>query len=122
MPCAPGPSGRHSRAKALAAEHRLPLLSSIVYDESAHCTQVGVLVRLWSEAPAMYDEFKGLEWTWQSVDEAMPKASVGRSHGRYSVFHLGLRVFTHWRRLGRGTSCALWLVSHLAAGSPRVAQ
>ena len=122
MSCAPGPSGRPTRAKALVAEHRLPLLSSIVYYDFAQCMQAGALARLWSEALAMYDDLKGLAWTWPSVDGAMPNASVGRSHGQYSVFHLGLRVFIRWLRLGRGTSCALWLISPLATGSQRVAQ
>jgi hypothetical protein len=73
----------------LVAEHCLPLLTSIVYYDFAQCMQAGVWARLWSEALAMDDHLKGLEWTWQSVDGAMPKASVGRSHGQYSVFHLG---------------------------------
>jgi len=134
MSCAPGPSGRPTRSQALVAEHRLPLLSSIAYCDFAQYMQAGVLARLW-RALAMYDALKGLEWTWQSVDGAIPKASVGRSHGQYGVSHLGLRVFTHWLRSGRGLrvfthwlrsgrgiSCAMWLISPLATDSQRVAQ
>jgi hypothetical protein len=61
MSCAPGPSGKPTRAKALVAEHRLLLLSSIVYYDFAQCREAGVLARFWSEALAMDDHLKGLE-------------------------------------------------------------
>jgi putative transposase len=32
---------------------------------------------LWAVALTVYDDLKGLEWTWQSVDGAMTKAPLG---------------------------------------------
>ena len=46
--------------------------------------KAGLFARLWVEALAIYDDLKGLEWTWQSVDGAMTKAPLGGSHGRQS--------------------------------------
>jgi putative transposase len=39
--------------------------------------KAGVFALLWAEALTVYDELKGLEWTWQSVDGAMTKAPWG---------------------------------------------
>jgi transposase len=37
----------------------------------------GVFGHLWAVALTVYDDLKGLEWTWQSVDGAMTKAPLG---------------------------------------------
>jgi putative transposase len=37
----------------------------------------GVFGHLWAVALTVYDELKGLEWTWQSVDGAMTTAPLG---------------------------------------------
>src|SRR5918992_6414120 len=43
----------------------------------AQWVKAGVFAQLWAEAVAVYDDLKGLEWTWQSVDGAMTKAPLG---------------------------------------------
>jgi putative transposase len=50
---------------------------STVYYYFAQWVKAGVFALLWAEALLVYDELKGLEWTWQSVDGAMTKAPLG---------------------------------------------
>ena len=50
---------------------------STVYYYFAQWVKAGVFAELWAEALAVYDDLKGLEWTWQSVDGAMTKAPLG---------------------------------------------
>jgi putative transposase len=50
---------------------------STVYDYFAQWVKAGILARRWVEALAIYDDLKGLEWTWQRVDGAMTKAPLG---------------------------------------------
>lgn len=37
----------------------------------------GVFQRLWALAVTEYDDLKGIDWTWQSMDGAMTKAPLG---------------------------------------------
>jgi putative transposase len=57
---------------------------STVYYYCAQWVKAGIFARLWVEALTVYDDLKGLEWTWQSVDGAVTKAPLGGSHGRQS--------------------------------------
>jgi transposase len=50
---------------------------STVYYYFSQWVKAGVFERLWAEALAVYDDLKGLEWTWQSIDGAMTKAPLG---------------------------------------------
>lgn len=50
---------------------------STVYYYFAQWVKSGVFERLWAEALGKYDDLKGLEWKWQSVDGAMTKAPLG---------------------------------------------
>ncbi len=58
---------------------------STVYYYFSQWVKTGVFKRLWQEALVVYDDLKGLEWTWQSVDGAMSKAPLGRGHGSRTV-------------------------------------
>jgi putative transposase len=49
---------------------------STVYDYCAQGGKAGVFGHLWAVALTVYDEFKGLEWTWQRVDGAMTKTPL----------------------------------------------
>ena len=40
-------------------------------------TAAGVFRKLWKQCLLEYDELKGIEWNWQSVDGAMTKTSLG---------------------------------------------
>lgn len=50
---------------------------STVYYYFSQWVKAGVFEKLWAEALAVYDDLKGLEWTWQSIDGAMTKAPLG---------------------------------------------
>jgi putative transposase len=50
---------------------------STVYDYCRQWVTAGVFGPLWAVALSVYDDRKGLEWTWQSVDGAMTKAPLG---------------------------------------------
>jgi len=61
--------------------------SSTAYDRFREWVQAGVFQRLWEAGLLEYDQKKGLDWTWQSMDGAMTKAPLGgekigtQSHG-----------------------------------------
>ena len=40
-------------------------------------TAAGVFHKLWKAALLEYDELKGIQWNWQSVDGAMTKSPLG---------------------------------------------
>jgi transposase len=44
--------------------------------------QLGVFERLWQRALEEYDELKGIDWRWQSLDGAMTKAPLGGEKNR----------------------------------------
>jgi putative transposase len=50
---------------------------STVYYYFRQWVTAGVFGHLWAVALTVYDDLKGLEWTWQSVDGAMTKAPLG---------------------------------------------
>ena len=44
--------------------------------------QAGVCLKLWTLALDDYDELKGIDWSWQSMDGAMAKAPLGGGKNR----------------------------------------
>jgi transposase len=44
--------------------------------------QCGVFAKLWRLALTEYDELKGIQWEWQSMDGAMTKAPLGGEKNR----------------------------------------
>jgi putative transposase len=50
---------------------------STVYYYFSRWVRDGVFEKLWMEALAVYDDLKGLEWTWQGIDGAMTRAYSG---------------------------------------------
>jgi len=49
--------------------------STVHYYFSQWC-KAGVFEKLWTEALGVYDDLKGLEWEWQSIDGAMTKSPL----------------------------------------------
>jgi len=45
-------------------------------------TAAGVFQKLWAMALEDYDELKGIDWSWQSMDGAMTKAPLGGGKNR----------------------------------------
>lgn len=64
----------------------------------------GVFQKLWKRALEEYDDLKGIQWEWQSLDAAMTKAPLGggknreEPHGPSQVRH---QAFHAHRRGGR---------------------
>ena len=52
---------------------------STVYYYFSQWVKSGVFAQLWIEALTIYDDLKGLEWTWQSIDGAMTKAPLAEA-------------------------------------------
>ena len=44
--------------------------------------KAGVFLKLWKMALGDYDELKGIDWAWQSMDGAMTKAPLGGEKNR----------------------------------------
>ena len=61
--------------------------SSSAHRRFQEWTEAGVFEKLWTLGLQEYDELKGLDWAWQSMDGAMTKAPLGgekngsQSHG-----------------------------------------
>lgn len=68
----------------------------------------GVFRRLWRAGLLEYDELKGIQWDWQSIDGAMTKAPLGgekyrpESHGSSQIGHQAKPAYG-WRRRALGS-------------------
>ena len=51
--------------------------SSTAHDRFQKWRKGGVFLKLWQQGLKEYDEMKGLEWQWQSMDGALTKAPLG---------------------------------------------
>ena len=51
--------------------------SSTAHDRFQEWVQAGVFLKLWQVGLQDYDELKGIDWSWQSMDGAMTKAPLG---------------------------------------------
>ncbi len=50
---------------------------SVAHARFQKWVQAGVFLKFWQEGLQEYDECKGIEWDWQSMDGAMSKAPLG---------------------------------------------
>src|SRR5215212_5882659 len=55
---------------------------SAIHDYFQRWVQCGVFQELWEFALAEYDELKGIDWKWQSLDGAMTKSPLGGEKNR----------------------------------------
>ena len=51
--------------------------SSTAHRRFQEWTKLGVFKQLWAKGLTEYDESKGIQWRWQSMDGAMTKAPLG---------------------------------------------
>jgi len=56
--------------------------SSTAHDRFQEWVAAGVFLKLWAAGLGEYDELKGLDWSWQSMDGAMTKAPLGGEKNR----------------------------------------
>ncbi len=56
--------------------------SSTAHDRFQVWVKAGVFQKLWAAGLQEYDELKGIDWLWQSMDGAMTKAPLGGEKNR----------------------------------------
>lgn len=61
--------------KALSATGICP--SSTAHDRFQEWVRAGVFLKLWEAGLGEYDQLKGLDWAWLSMDGAITKAPLG---------------------------------------------
>src|SRR3954469_9158919 len=66
--------------KALSATGICP--SSTAHDRFQEWVQAGVFLRLWEAGLLEYDQLKGVDWSWLSMDGCMTKAPLGGKKDR----------------------------------------
>lgn len=55
---------------------------STAHDRFQEWVQAGVFLKLWQTGLEKFDELKGIDWEWQSMDGAMTKAPLGGEKNR----------------------------------------
>ena len=91
--------------KAAPAEHGT---GSTLHRYFQEWVGVGVFRKLWKAGLMEYDEIKGIQWDWQSIDGAMTKAPLGggengsKPHGSGQIRHQALPAYG-WRRRSFGS-------------------
>lgn len=55
---------------------------SVAHARFQKWVQAGVFLKFWQEGLHEYDEAKGIDWDWQSMDGAMSKAPLGGGKNR----------------------------------------
>jgi len=64
---------------------------SVAHARFQKWVQAGVFLRFWQEGLREYDECKGIDWNWQSMDGAMTKAPLGGEKNRSQSNRSGQR-------------------------------
>ena len=55
---------------------------SAIHEYFQEWVERGIFQKLWKVALAEYDDLKGIDWRWQSLDGAMTKAPLGGEKNR----------------------------------------
>ena len=55
---------------------------SVAHDRFQEWTRVGVFEEFWKRGLIIYDEVKGIDWKWQSLDGAITKSPLGGGKNR----------------------------------------
>ena len=55
---------------------------STAHDRYQEWVEAGVFLRLWQAGGGQFDELKGIDWNWLSMDGAMTKAPLGGEKNR----------------------------------------
>jgi len=63
--------------------------SSTSHSRFQEWTEAGVFQALWAMALEDYDELKGIDWSWQSMDGSMTKAPLGGEKNRPKPYGQG---------------------------------
>jgi len=63
--------------------------TGICSSSTAHSRFQEVFLKLWEMALTEYDELKGIDWSWQSMDGAITKAPLGGEKNRPKSYGQG---------------------------------
>jgi len=55
---------------------------STAHDRFQEWVKAGVFIKLWQAGVAMFDDLRGIDWEWLSMDGAMTKAPLGGKKNR----------------------------------------
>src|ERR671927_496082 len=82
---------------------------STAHDRFQHWVAAGVFLRLWQAGVEQFEELKGVDWRWLSMDGAMTKAPLGGEKNRRQSHRSGQTGGQTqpadrgpWRAAGRG--------------------
>lgn len=81
--------------------------SSTAHDRFQQWVEAGVFLELWKAGLTEYDELKGIDWNWLSMDGAMTKSPLGggknrpKSHGSRQGWRQAIAADRSRRRAGR---------------------
>ena len=53
---------------------------SVVYKYFRYWVKLGIFDQIWIEALRVYDDKKGINWTWQSIDGSNKKSQFGKEN------------------------------------------
>jgi transposase len=81
--------------------------SSTAHRRFQEWRQAGVFLKLWQDGLAVYDELKGLDWSWQSLDGAMTKAPLGGEKNRPQPYRSS-QIRHQAKSAHRGGRCSGW--------------
>ena len=77
--------------------------SSTAHSRFQEWVKAGVFLKLWKMALKDYDELKGIDWSWQSMDGAMTKAPLGGGKNRpkpYGIIGFAIQKYLMGRAFG----------------------
>ena len=84
---------------------------STVYHYFRLWCKLGIFEQMWAAALKVYDDLKGLQWQWQSVDGAMTKAPLGGEATGDNSTYRG-KEGTKGSLLTEGKGIAIAVVAH----------
>lgn len=73
--------------KALGATKFCP--ASTAHDRFQEWVQAGLFQKLWEHGLMAYDDWKGIDWSWLSMDGCMTKAPLGGEKDRQKSYRPG---------------------------------
>lgn len=78
---------------------------STAHDRFQEWVEAGVFQKLWAAGLEEYDEVKGIDWSWQSMDGAMTKAPLGGEKKRCKPYGSGQKG-RQAKPVDRGVRCS----------------
>src|SRR5262249_1574909 len=78
-----------TRCQGPALDATDPCPHSTAHDPCARGVAAGVFLKLWQGGVEQFEELKGIDWRWLSMDGAMTKAPLGGEKNRRQSYRSG---------------------------------